>query len=132
MLFLKQLILKKVRVVFCDISKAFDRVWHEGLLKELEAAGISGNLLLWSRSYLSELFFLVLSRHGNLHKLVFLRVLSCSSSFSSFINDIVTDIGSNIRLFADDTSLLIIVETPDTAAELLNLDLKKIMTWAKT
>ena len=42
------------------------------------------------------------------------------------------DIGSNIRLFADDTSLFIIVENPDTAAELINLDLEKIMTWAKT
>jgi hypothetical protein len=24
---------KEIRVVFCDISKAFDRVWHKGLLK---------------------------------------------------------------------------------------------------
>ena len=48
------------------------------------------------------------------------------------INDIVTDIGSNIRLFADDTSLFIIVENLDTAAELLNLDLEKNMAWAKT
>ena len=30
--------------------------------------------------------------------------------FLIFINDIVTEIGSNIRLFADDTSLYIIVE----------------------
>ena len=44
---------KEVRVVFCDISKAFDRVWHEGLLLKLEAAGISGNLLAWFRSYLT-------------------------------------------------------------------------------
>ena len=48
-----------------------------------------------------------------------------------FINDIVTYIGSNIRLFADYTSLFIILETPDTAAELFNLDLEK-KTLAKT
>ena len=45
--------------------------------------------------------------------------------FLLFINDIVTDIGSNIRLFADDNSLFIIVENPDMAAELLNMDLEK-------
>ena len=44
---------KEVRVVFCDISKAFDRVWHEGLLYKLEAIGITGSLLLWFQSYLS-------------------------------------------------------------------------------
>ena len=26
---------KEIRVIFCDISKAFDRVWHEGLLFKL-------------------------------------------------------------------------------------------------
>ena len=43
--------------------------------------------------------------------------------FLLYINDIVNDIGSNIRLFADDTSLFLVVENPDTAAETLNSDL---------
>ena len=48
------------------------------------------------------------------------------------MNDIVTDIGSNIRLFADDTSLYIIVHSPLVAAETLNADLENISRWAAT
>ena len=48
------------------------------------------------------------------------------------INDIVTDIGSHIRLFADDTSLFIIVDKPITAVNCLNTDLNKISRWAET
>ena len=32
-------------MIFCDISKAFDRVWHRGLLFKLKQNGISGNIL---------------------------------------------------------------------------------------
>ena len=39
--------------VSLDISKAFDRVWHEGLIHKLEQNGISGSLLAWFSSYLS-------------------------------------------------------------------------------
>ena len=43
---------KEVRVVFCDISKAFDRVWHASLIKKLKTAGIAGSLLNWFIGYL--------------------------------------------------------------------------------
>ena len=46
------------------------------------------------------------------------------------INYIVTDIGSNIRLFADDTSLFSIVNYPLSAATCLSSDLVKISQWA--
>ena len=51
--------------------------------------------------------------------------------FLLYINDIVTDIGLNIRLFADDTSLYMIVDSPNTAAEIINSDLLKISNWAR-
>jgi hypothetical protein len=44
---------KEVTVVYLDISKAFDLVWHRGLLK-LESLGICGSLLHWFESYLQD------------------------------------------------------------------------------
>ena len=43
---------KEVRAIFCDISKAFNRVWHKGLLFKLQSVGISGSLLQWFTDYL--------------------------------------------------------------------------------
>ena len=35
----------EVRGVFLDISKAFDKVWHKGIIFKLKRNGISGKLL---------------------------------------------------------------------------------------
>jgi hypothetical protein len=40
--------------------------------------------------------------------------------FIVFINDILTDINSTITLFADDTSLYLIVDDPQETAQTLN------------
>lgn len=128
---------KEVRVVFCDVSKAFDRVWHLGLLCKLRAAGISGNLLSWIGSYLTNRRQRVIlpgscSDWNFIHAGVPQGSILGPLLFLLYINDIVKDIGSNIRLFADDTSLSIVVENPVSAAQILNFDLDKIANWAKT
>ena len=51
--------------------------------------------------------------------------------FLVYINDIVNNITSNIRLFADDTSLYMIVDDPNITAMALNNDLSRIHEWAK-
>ena len=45
---------KEVRVVFCEIGKAFDRVWHSGRLHKLQAAVVTGAVLAWFRNYLCD------------------------------------------------------------------------------
>ena len=127
---------KEVRVVFCDISKAFDRVWHAGLIQKLKAAGIAGSLLNWFIDYLSNrkqrvTFSGVKSYWNSLKAGVPQGSILGPLLFLLYINDIVKDIGSNIRLFADDTSLYIVVEDPTLAAELLNADMEKVARWAK-
>ena len=43
----------EVRGVFLDISKAFNMVWHKGLLYKLKCMGINGNVLKLVESFLS-------------------------------------------------------------------------------
>ena len=43
---------RETRAVFLDISKAFDKVWHDGLVFKLKTYGITGPLLLLIESYL--------------------------------------------------------------------------------
>ena len=101
---------KEVRAVFCDISKAFDRVWHAGLLLKLQAAGVSDKVLAWFKSYLFDRRQRVVIP-GATSDWTFIQAGVSQRSilgpllFLVYINDIVIDIGSNISLFADDTSL---------------------------
>ena len=43
---------RDVRFVFCDVSKAFDKVWHKGLIFKLKLTGVNEQLISWIESYL--------------------------------------------------------------------------------
>jgi hypothetical protein len=127
---------KEIRVVFLDISKAFDRVWHRGLLHKLKQCGISGNLLIWLKDYLTDRQQRVLvngqsSSWGNIKAGVPQGSVLGPLLFLIFINDLTDTIKHRkIRLFADDTCLFIEVDDPDTTADLINEDLDNIQEWA--
>ena len=77
-----------------DISKAFERVWHAGLLHKLKSYGIS-----------SQIFGLTSSFLGNRRLRV---VLDGKSSQEYPVNAGVPQgsiLGSNIAIYADDTTL---------------------------
>ena len=127
---------KDVRLVFCDISKAFDRVWHPGLLSKLSKVGIVGKLLLWFQNYLSDRSQRVVvngqeSSWGSITAGVPQGSVLGPLLFLIYINDI-TDVveHSQVRLFADDTILYLFVDNPATTAEALNEDLRHITEWA--
>ena len=44
---------QSVLACFFDLSKAFDRVWHEGLLAKLLHYGVSERVLAWLKTYLT-------------------------------------------------------------------------------
>jgi hypothetical protein len=127
---------KEIRVVFLDISKAFDRVWHEGLLNKLKGCGIRGRLLKWLRSYLEDrqqrvTINGVFSPWGKILAGVPQGSVLGPLLFLIFINDITHVIRRcKIRLFADDTCLFIEVDEPAEAAQILNNNLTSIQEWA--
>ena len=128
---------KEIRVVFLDISKAFDRVWHKGLLHKLYSFGIRGSLLDWFSDYLKDRCQrVVINGQSSEWKDIHAGVPQGSNLgpllFLVFINDIVYVIRHcQIRLFADDTCLYITVDNREEAATLINEDINNIQTWAE-
>lgn len=123
---------KGTDVVFLDFTKAFDTVSHQKVLHKLKAYGISGLLLQWFQSYLTD-------RHQRV------QINDCYSEFTPitsgilqgscagpvlfllFINDL-PDILENVKvaMFADDVKLY------SSNPENLQIALNKINTWCQS
>ena len=116
------------------MSKAFDIVWHEGLIFKLKSMGISDALLELIKSFLAKRFQRVVLNGQTLERLpvkagVPQGPILGPLFFLIYINDLSVDITSTVKLFADDT-LFAIVHDPNTSANELNKDLQKISEWA--
>ena len=124
------------QAVFFDISKAFDRVWHKGLLHKLKSIGIRGKLLEWFCDYLSNRTqCVVIKSEKSTMQTVKSGVPQGSVLgpllFLVYINDIVKNIESAIKLFADDTSTSLSMNNANIRKYILDSDLQKINSWAQ-
>ena len=104
----------KLRGVFLDLSKDFDKVWHDGLIYKLKSLGISGSLLKLIQNYLDHRFQRVLlnfqtSEWKPVKADVLQGSILASLFFLVYINDICSNRSTNLKLFADDNSLFSIV-----------------------
>ena len=125
----------EVRGVSLDISKAFDKVWHEGLLLKLNQNCVTGNLLKLLRDFLSyrKQRVVLNSQHSswdNVNAEVPQGSVLGLLLFLIYINDLSNNLSSNCKLFADDTSLFSVVNNIHTSATTLSQDLKAITNWA--
>ena len=121
--------------VFLDISKAFDKVWHEGILFKLKTYGVNGEVLTlltnyWREPYQRELlngqnFSWELVKSGVPQGSVLGPLL-----FLIYINDLPDNLKSNCKIFADDTSLFYKVFNKHVSRATLSKDLELINNWA--
>lgn len=126
-----------VRSVFLDLSKAFDRVWHDGLIYKLQLYGVSGPFLALLKSFLSKRKQrTVLNGKCSNWKEISAGVPQGSILgpllFLIYINDLTDELKCNVKLFADDTSIFRVVDDLNEAASDLNHDLEVIRLWAIT
>ena len=117
----------EVRGVFVDLSNVFDRVWHDGLLYKLKINGIDGDLFKLIKSFLNNRCqWVVLNGPSSDCKSVTTGVPQGSVLgplfFLNYINDLPLGLTTNIKLFADDTSLFSVVNNVNVSASRLNND----------
>ena len=101
-------------MILLNVSKAYDKVWHEGLMFKIKHMGITGSLFDWPKSYMymyiSERYQKVVL-NGMESNLYFLESEVPQGSilgpllFLKFINDIVDKMACHINLFVDYTSV---------------------------
>ena len=103
---------------------------------KLKQNGVNGNLLGLIKSFLSDRVHRV-TLNGKASDWERTRASVPQGSilgslfFLIYINDLATDLKSNVKLFADDTSLFSIVSDPLETANILNEDLDIIQSWAE-
>ena len=121
--------------LFLDISAAFDKIWHRGLISKLQQIGIEEKFLDLFKSYLS-----------NRQQVVVVDGFKSNTSeikagcpqgsrlgpllFIIYINDIIYNLESEIIIFADDTTLLASGCNSDETTAQLDRDIIKLINWS--
>ncbi|GFW32094.1 RNA-directed DNA polymerase from mobile element jockey [Trichonephila clavipes] len=73
-------------ILFVDIAKAFDKIWHDDLLSKMMQLGFSDQLIKIIHSYLNSREFR-------------------GPSFNLYINDIPKAVGVHLAMYANDTAI---------------------------
>ena len=128
---------KKVCTLFFDIAKAFDKVWHAGLLEKLKIFKIPEYLINWIRQFLkNRKFFVSINNKSS-------TIESISSSvphgsilspllFNLFISDIplLNNKNKNFSfLYADDLAVSFIFKKKGQVVKVMNTYLNQLEKW---
>jgi len=125
---------KQTDVILLDFAKAFDKVPHVRLCHKLSYLGINGTLLEWIKSFLTDRTQQVIvngekSSRSKVSSGVPQGTVLAPLLFLCFINDIVKNISSSIKLYADDVLIYRRINS-DEDCKLLQRDLIILENWA--
>ena len=123
-------------VIYCDFMKAFDKVPHKRLLYKVEKYGITGNILGWINSFLSNRTqCVVINDHVTDNAPVTSGIPQGSVLgpllFVIYINDLadIVDDLTCVFLFADDTKAFRSIED-QIDSDTLQGDINKLLEWS--
>jgi ribonuclease P/MRP protein subunit RPP40 len=123
-----------VDVIYLDLAKAFDRVPHQRLLMKLKQHGITGKLLKWIESWLSNRRQRVCIRGAASHWIPITSSVPQGSVlgpllFLIYVNDLDCSILNWILKFADDTKVFSQVSSLEQHLR-LQTDLNTLFKWS--
>ena len=130
----------KVCGIFFDISKAFDKVWHAGLIYKLVYLGVPMYIIRFISSFLTNRFFKV--KVNNAYS--YLHPITCSVPqgsvlgpllFLVFIGDIPLSNSKHLSysaLFADDLGSIFFFNKTGKIIHIIQRYLKDLMEWLFT
>jgi endonuclease/exonuclease/phosphatase (EEP) superfamily protein YafD len=119
---------------FLDISQAFDKVWHKGLLYKLSNFGFPRYIQKLIKSFLEERTFLVkLNSSKSTHRVVNAGVPQGSVLgpllFNVYLSDIPIPVHSTLALYADDTAIIAQNSNLNEAIETLQTSIDTLSHW---
>lgn len=124
---------KMCAAVFLDVEKAFDKVWHKGLLYKVKK-NMPNEIYLILKSYLNERFFQIkvntsLSKYHPIQSGVPQGSVLGPFLYLLYTADIPADDDITMATFADDTGILTSDDNPDRASNKLQNYLSSLQTW---
>jgi hypothetical protein len=119
--------------IFLDVAKAFDTVWHDGLVYKLHTAGLPLAMVKFINSFLEKRVF-----HANIgHALSTEREIEAGvpqgsvlspTLYAIFTADISKPDGTKIPLYADNTAILTRSWSPELATHRLQSAVESLET----
>ena len=128
---------KQSDLILFDFSKAFDMVSHEKLFFKLHQYGIRGPTLAWIRAFLAGRTQTVVLEGESSDTIPVTSGVPQGYVLGPFMfliytNDLLSNISSQVMLFADDTAVYLTINDRYNDCKILHTDLDKIQEWALT